>query len=142
MLQDFLIELRVAAIRLVHRQNVRLPTETADALAASNKIGNISGLGALQFLLGRACRKQPGNLLVHAFLDSRHVITGPGRGHNPELTADLTPINESGHVSRALVVIDQPLVKSGGLAGSEGAADQFQVARVRFSVRRHVPHLE
>ena len=139
-LQGRLIELRSTAKGLVHRQYIRLASKTADALDAPDKGGHVSCLGALEFRFGGSFGQEPRQFLINRFFDPLQVTFGPGGDNNPELSADLTGIDVGRYIRRRLLVIDQPLVEPRGFARGEHPADQLQVTRVRFTVRRNVPH--
>ena len=105
-------------------QEVGLATESADAFDIAHELGELLRLDPRELLLGRAFGNETSELFIDRGLDPGEIASGLCGGVDQEPTADLERPYPGIDVSRDLLVIDQALVETGGLAVRQDAGDQ------------------
>ena len=79
----------IAEVGVVLVQQIGLAAEAADALEAGDVLRLLLGLGAIELGLGRAGRREPGELLVDQLLELGDVDAGARGGDDDEGVGDL-----------------------------------------------------
>ena len=121
------VAVRAAEVDLARGQDVRLAAEAADPFDAANEAGPLAGLGPRELCRGRAGREEGLEFLVQHRLHFGQVLSRLRRGEDEEQAAELARHHEGVDARGDLVVVDEPLVEPGTLAGGQDVAGQREM---------------
>ena len=136
-----LVAVGTAEVDLAGREHVGFAAEAADPFDAANEAGPRARLRPRQFGPGRPRGEEGLEFLVEDGLDLCEVLAGPGGRDDDEQAAELAGHDEGAHIGGDLIVVDQPLVEAGTLAGRQDVAGQGEVIDGLVPHRGHVPGL-
>ena len=141
-LEPGLVVVRAAGIDLALGQHVRLAAERRRSARsrARSRPGTRSWPAAARRASGPAARNRASSSFTARSTLARSP-PGLRRGLDHEEPADLAQVHVGGDVGRDLLVVHQPLVQPGRLAGRQQVADQLELLGVGGAPARHVPHL-